>query len=85
MAHYPPLFVNDTRPVKVEPSGDGQSTPEKSASIARVSAFPTLNRLPLQPRGEAYVPCVLIRAGGWFDGVIALVTVVDIGSQACCD
>jgi hypothetical protein len=31
------------------------------------------------------VPCVLIRAGGWFDGVIALVTVVEIGNQACCD
>jgi hypothetical protein len=53
MTLYPPLFVNDTRPVKVEPSGAGQSTPEKSASIVRVSALPTLKRLPLQPLGEA--------------------------------
>jgi hypothetical protein len=26
-----------------------------------------------------------MRAGGWFVGVIALVTVVVIGSQVCCE
>ena len=50
-----------------------------------VSAVPTLRKLPVQPRGEGYSPCVLIRAGGVLDGVIALVTVVVIGSQACWD
>jgi hypothetical protein len=28
---------------------------------------------------------VLTRAGGWFDGVMALVTVVVIGNQVCWD
>jgi hypothetical protein len=28
---------------------------------------------------------VLIRAGGWFPGVMALVTVVIIGSHGCCE
>jgi hypothetical protein len=71
--------------VKVEFGSDEQSTPEKSASIVRVSALPMLSSVPVHPLGDGYSPCVLMRAGGWFDGVIALVTVVVIGSHACCD
>jgi len=78
-------LVNVTRPVNVEFGSDKQSTPEKSASIVRVSAFPTLRSVPVHPLGDWYSPWVLMRAGGWFDGVIALVTVVVIGNQACCD
>ena len=47
--------------------------------------MPTLSNVPVHPLGDGYSPWVLMRAGGWFDGVIALVTVVVIGSQACCD
>jgi hypothetical protein len=71
--------------VNVEFDSVAQSTPEKSASIVRTSAFPTLRSVPTQPLGDWYSPCVLIRAGGWFDGVIALVTVVVMGSQVCCE
>ena len=78
-------MVNVTRPVNVEFGSDKQSTPEKSASIVRVSALPTLSSVPVHPLGDGYSPCVLMRAGAWFDGVIALVTVVVIGSQACWD
>jgi len=78
-------LVNVTRPVNVEFGSDKQSTPEKSASIVWVSALPTLSNVPAHPLGDWYSPWVLMRAGGWFDGVIALVTVVVIGSQACCD
>jgi len=78
-------LVNVTRPVNVEFGSDKQSTPEKSASIVRVSALPTLSNVPAHPLGDWYSHWVLMRAGGWFDGVIALVTVVVIGSQACCD
>jgi hypothetical protein len=31
------------------------------------------------------VPCVLIRAGGTFDGVIALVMLATIGNHEFCD
>ena len=71
--------------MKVELVSVEQSTPEKSASIVRVSALPTLSSVPVHPLGDGYWPCVLIRAGGWFDGVSVLVTVVVIGSQACCE
>jgi hypothetical protein len=46
---------------------------------------PTLNKVPLHPRGDGYSPCVLIRAGGVLDGVMALLTVAVIGSHACCE
>ena len=59
--------------MNVEFGSDEQSTPEKSASIVRVSALPTLSNVPVHPRGDGYSPWVLMRAGGWFDGVIALV------------
>jgi hypothetical protein len=39
----------------------------------------------VQPRGDGYVPCVLMRAGGVLDGVIWLKTVVVIGRNGCCD
>jgi hypothetical protein len=80
-----PVLLSVTRPVNVEFARDEQSTPEKSASMVRVSALPTLSNVPVHPRGDWYSPWVLMRAGGWFDGVIALVTVVVIGNHACCD
>lgn len=49
------------------------------------SALPTLSRLPVHPLGDGYSPCVLIRAGGVFDGVIALVAVAVTGRNGCCD
>ena len=39
----------------------------------------------MQPRGDGYVPCVLMRAGGVLPGVIWLKTVAVIGRNACCD
>ena len=47
-----PALVSETRPVKVELDNVAQSTPEKSASIVRSSAFPTLSRVPVHPRGD---------------------------------
>jgi len=39
----------------------------------------------VQPRGDVYAPCVLMRAGGVFDGVIALDTVAVMGRNGCGD
>jgi hypothetical protein len=50
-----------------------------------VSAVPTLSKLAVQLRGDEYVPCVLIRAGGVFPGVIWLRTTAVIGRNGCCD
>src|SRR5688572_27295828 len=47
-----PALVRDTRPVNVELDNVAQSTPEKSASMVRDSALPTLSNVPTQPRGD---------------------------------
>jgi hypothetical protein len=47
-----PVLVRDTRPVNVELDNVAQSTPEKSASMVRDSALPTLSNVPTQPRGD---------------------------------
>lgn len=72
-------FVRTTRPMKV---ACWQSAPVKSASIRVACAVPTLPNVPLHPRGESNVPCVLIWAGGEPFGVSAAVAVVVMLSQA---
>ena len=49
-----PVFVSVTRPVNVEFVNVEQSTPEKSASMVSVSAFPTLSSVPTHPLGDWY-------------------------------
>jgi hypothetical protein len=73
-------FVSTSCPANTAAS---QSVPVKSASIRVACAVPTLPKVPLHPRGEAKVPCVLICVGGVLLGEIAVVAVVIIFSQAC--
>src|SRR5262249_7380495 len=49
---YPPVFDSATWPRNVDCASEGQSTPEKSASMVVRSAVPTLSRVPAQPRGD---------------------------------
>jgi hypothetical protein len=73
-------FVNTSCPAKTAAS---QSVPVKSASIRVACAVPTLPNVPLQPRGDAKVPCVLICVGGMLLGEMAVVAMVTMFSQAC--
>jgi len=75
--------VSATRPRNVDCANVVQSMPEKSASIVVASAVPTLKMLPVQPRGDGYWPCVLMRTGGVLEGVNVLVPVMVTGMNAC--
>jgi hypothetical protein len=73
-------FVNTSCPENVAAL---QSVPVKSASIRVACAVPTLPNVPLHPRGDMNVPCVLICVGGVLLGEMAVVAVVIMFSHEC--